>query len=220
VEFVLADLGFCVPLWSLCCLILVFVFLCGVCVGCSHKLCKGTQKPRSDNTNSAKEHKNQDQPTQTPQRNTKTKISQHKLCKGTQKPRSDNTNFKKEHKNQDQTTQTPQRNTKTKISQHKLCKGTQKPRSANTNSTKEHKNQDQPTQTPQRNTKTKISQHKLCKGTQKPVFVFLCRVCVGWSWFLCSFVEFVLADLGFCVPLQSLCCLILVFVFLCGVCVS
>jgi cell wall-associated NlpC family hydrolase len=81
---------------------------------------------------------------------------------------------------------TPQRNTKTKISQHKLRKGTQKPRSANTNFKKEHKNQDQSTQTPQRNTKTKISQHKLRKGTQKSL-------------------KFVLADLGFCVPLWSLC---------------
>jgi hypothetical protein len=117
-----------------------------------------------------------------------------------------NTNSTNEHKNQDKPTQTPQRNTKTKISQHKLRKGTQKPRSANTNSTKEHKNQDQPTQTPQRNTKTKISKQKLHKGTQK--------------WFLCSFAEFVLADLGFCVPLWSLCWLILVFVFLCGVCVG
>ena len=49
---------------------------------------------------------------------------------------------------------------------------------------------------------------------------FLCGVCVGLSWFLCSFAEFVLADLGFCVPLWSLCWLILVFVFLCGVCVG
>jgi predicted membrane protein len=81
VEFVLADLGFCVPFRSLCWLILVFVFLCGVCVGWS------SQKQRSANTNSTKEHKNQDQPTQTPQRNTKKKISQHKLHKGTQKPR-------------------------------------------------------------------------------------------------------------------------------------
>jgi hypothetical protein len=115
---VLADLGFCVPLRSLCCLILVCVFL-------------------------------------------------------------------KEHKNQDQPTQTPQRNTKTKIIQHKLRKGTQKPRSANTNSAKEHKNQDQPTQTLQRNTKI-----------------------------LCSFAEFVLDDLGFCVPLRSLCWLIPVFLLL------
>jgi thiol:disulfide interchange protein len=81
--------------------------------------------PRSANTNSTKEYKNQDQPTQTPQRNTKIKISQHKLHKGRQKSRSANTNSTKENKNQDKPTQTPQRNTKTKISQHKLRKGTQ-----------------------------------------------------------------------------------------------
>jgi hypothetical protein len=169
VEFVLADLGFCVPLRSLCWLILVFVFLCG------------------------------------PQRNTKSKISQHKLRKGTQKSRSANTNSTKEHKNQDQPTQKPWflcSFVEFVLADlgfcvplwslcwlilvfvfHKLRKGTQKPRSANTNFKKEHKIQDQPTQTPQRNTKTKISQHKLHK----------------------AFVEFVLADLDFCVPLRSLC---------------
>jgi hypothetical protein len=81
---VLADLGFCVPLKDQPTQTSKRNTKTKIS---QHKLHKGTQKPRSVNTNFKKEHKKKDQPTQTPQRNTKTKISQHKLHKGTQKPR-------------------------------------------------------------------------------------------------------------------------------------
>ena len=48
------------------------------------------------------------------------------------------------------------------------------------------------------------------------ILVFLCGVCVGWSCYLYSVVEFVLVDRDSCIPLWNLWWLIVLIVFLCA----